>query len=65
MLHLLRHGLPAGEGGPLVVAVVAAALSGWFAVWFLVSYLKTRSLQPFVVYRLVLALVIFLVILRG
>jgi undecaprenyl pyrophosphate phosphatase UppP len=24
-------------------------------VWFLVSYLKTRSLRPFVVYRLLLA----------
>ena len=36
-----------------------------FAVWFLVSYLKRRSLVPFVVYRLLLALVIVLVVLRG
>jgi undecaprenyl pyrophosphate phosphatase UppP len=33
-------------------------LSGWFAVWFLVNYLKRHSLVPFVVYRLVLAVVI-------
>jgi len=46
-------------------ALVTAFVSGWFAVWFLVSYLKTRSLRPFVVYRLLLALVIFLVVLRG
>jgi undecaprenyl-diphosphatase len=64
-LHLLRHGVPSGESGPLVAALVAAFLSGWFAVWFLVSYLKTHSLRPFVVYRLLLALVIFLVVLRG
>jgi len=64
MLHLLRHGLPAGEGGPLVVAVVAAALSGWFAVWFLVNYLKHGSLTPFVIYRLLLAVAIFSVLLR-
>jgi undecaprenyl-diphosphatase len=63
-LHLLRHGVPSGESGPLVAALVAAFLSGWFAVWFLVSYLKTHSLRPFVVYRLLLALVIFLVVLR-
>jgi undecaprenyl-diphosphatase len=61
-LHLLKA---PGEAGPLAAALVTAFVSGWFAVWFLVSYLKTRSLRPFVVYRLVLALVIFAVILRG
>jgi len=64
-LHLLRGGLLAGEGGPLVLAVLAAFVSGWFAVWFLVSYLKRRSLLPFVVYRLVLAAAIFVLIARG
>jgi undecaprenyl-diphosphatase len=64
-LHLVRHGVPPGEAGPLAAALVAAFLSGWLAVWFLVSYLKTRSLRPFVVYRLLLALVIFLVVLRS
>jgi undecaprenyl-diphosphatase len=61
----VRHGVPPGEAGPLAAALVAAFLSGWLAVWFLVSYLKTRSLRPFVVYRLLLALVIFLVVLRS
>jgi undecaprenyl-diphosphatase len=64
-LHLLKEGLPPGDGGPLTAALITAFISGWFAVWFLVTYLKTRSLQPFVIYRLLLALVIFLVILRG
>ena len=64
-LHLVKEGLPPGEAGPLAAALITAFVSGWFAVWFLVSYLKTRSLRPFVIYRLALALVIFLVILRG
>ena len=64
-LHLLRHGVPTGDGGALLAALLAAFLSGWFAVWFLVSYLKRRSLTPFVIYRLVLAAVIFAVVLRG
>ena len=64
-LHLLKEGLPPGEAGPLAAALVTAFVSGWFAVWFLVSYLRTRSLRPFVVYRLLLALVIVLVVLRG
>ena len=48
-----------------MAALVAAFVSGWFAVWFLVAYLKTRSLQPFVVYRLLLAAVIFVLVLRA
>jgi undecaprenyl-diphosphatase len=64
-LHLAKTGLPTGELGPLMAALVAAFVSGWFAVWFLVGYLKTRSLQPFVVYRLLLAAVIFVLVLRA
>lgn len=57
-VDLSRGGLPAGESGPLAVAILVSFLSGWFAVWFLVSYLKRRSLTPFVVYRLALAALI-------
>ena len=64
LLRLLRGGLAAGEGGPLVAALLASFLSGWLAVWFLVAYLRTRSLAPFVVYRLLLAAVIVAVALR-
>jgi undecaprenyl-diphosphatase len=63
-LQLLRDGVPSGEGGPLLVAVLVAFVSGWIAVWFLVTYLKRRSLLPFVLYRLVLATLIFAIVLR-
>jgi undecaprenyl-diphosphatase len=62
-MHLLRGGVPPGEGGPLIVAVLAAFLSGWAAVWFLVTYLGRRSLMPFVIYRVLLAAIIFAVFL--
>ena len=65
LLQLARDGFPGGEATPLAVAILAAFVSGYIAVWFLVSYLKRRSLMPFVIYRLVLAAVIFAVILRG
>lgn len=61
MLQILRSGLPAEAAGPLAVAVLAAFVSGWLAVWFLVGYLRRRSLAPFVLYRLVLA--VFLILL--
>jgi undecaprenyl-diphosphatase len=55
---LSSGGLPTGEAGPLAVAILASFVSGWFAVWFLVNYLKRRSLTPFVVYRLALSALI-------
>jgi undecaprenyl-diphosphatase len=58
---LLRLGFAPGEAGPLAGAVFAAFLSGWVAVWFLVNYLRRRSLLPFVIYRLILAAVILFV----
>jgi undecaprenyl-diphosphatase len=50
-----------GDTGPILVAVLGSFLSGWFAVWFLVNYLKRRSLLPFVIYRLLLAAAIVIV----
>jgi undecaprenyl-diphosphatase len=64
LLHLLRDGIPAGESGPLALAILVAFVSGWIAVWFLVNYLKRHSLMPFVVYRLLLAAAIFVIVLR-
>jgi len=60
-LELVRGGLPTGEGGPLTVAILTSFVSGWFAVWFLVRYLKQRSLLPFVLYRLLLSALILAV----
>jgi undecaprenyl-diphosphatase len=65
LLHLLGDGIQPGEAGPLALAILVAFGSGWLAVWFLVNYLKRRSLLPFVVYRLILAAVILLVVLHG
>ncbi len=64
-LHLLKAGIPPGDLGPLLAALAAAFASGWLAVWFLVTYLKRRSLTPFVIYRLLLALSIVGFLLRG
>jgi undecaprenyl-diphosphatase len=63
-VELAGAGLAAGDLGPLLIAVLAAFLSGWVAVWFLLTYLKRRSLRPFVVYRLLLAAVILGVTVR-
>jgi undecaprenyl-diphosphatase len=50
--------------GPLLVGMVAAFASGMVAIGFLLRYLRTRSLNIFVVYRLVLAAIVIVVWLR-
>ena len=52
------------QAGPLVAGMVAALLSGLFAIGFLLRYLRTRSLGVFIVYRLVLAAIIVVVFLN-
>ncbi len=59
--------LAAGEAGvtvslgPLVVGMGAAFVSGTLAIGFLLRYLRTRSLNVFVAYRLVVAAVVVVV----
>ena len=56
-----------GEAGvdvavaPLVVGMVAALLSGFAAIHFMLRYLRTRSLDVFVWYRIVLAAVVVVI----
>jgi undecaprenyl-diphosphatase len=45
--------------GPLVVGLLAAFVSGTLAIGFMLSYLRTRSLNIFVIYRFVVAAVVF------
>jgi undecaprenyl-diphosphatase len=50
------------EAGPLVVGMVAAAISGLAAIHFMLRYLRTRSLDVFVWYRFALAAIVLLVL---
>jgi undecaprenyl-diphosphatase len=50
--------------GPLIVGMIAAFVSGMLAIGFLLRYLRTRSLNIFVAYRLVLAAIVIVVWLR-
>ena len=47
--------------GPLVVGMTAAFVSGTLAIGFLLRYLRTRSLNVFVAYRLAVAAVVVVV----
>lgn len=50
-LHLLKHGIPAGEGLPMVVGVAVSAVVGYISVAFLLRFVQGRTLWTFVWYR--------------
>jgi undecaprenyl-diphosphatase len=50
------------EIGPLIVGMVASLLAGMAAIHFMLRYLRTRSLDIFVLYRFALAALVVLVL---
>jgi undecaprenyl-diphosphatase len=61
--QLFRSG---AETGPVLLGMLAAAVSGFLAIRLLLSYVRTRSYLPFVVYRFAFAGLVWLVLLwRG
>ena len=64
-VDLAATGVPAGAEGPFVVGIVAAAASGFAAMWWMLRYLQTHSYDIFVVYRVVVAVVVVGLIATG
>lgn len=61
----ISEGLPAGVAGPMAVGTVAAAVSGYLAIAFLLRLVRTTSYRPFVYYRYVAGIAILLIIATG
>lgn len=55
---LLATGLGSGEAAVLGLGLLAAFGAGLAAVWFLIRYLRQRTLTVFVVYRIALGLLV-------
>ena len=62
---VVKDGLPEGVAGPMVLGIIASALSGYFAIAWMLSYVRTRNYDIFVIYRVALAVVILLLIASG
>jgi len=62
LLDLYQNGALMELGAPIFAGSLAAFVSGLVAVNFLLKYLKEHSLTPFIVYRIILALLIFLLV---
>ncbi len=61
----ISDGLPDGVVGPMIVGTIAAAVSGYLAIAFLLRLVRTTSYRPFVYYRYVAGIAILLIIATG
>jgi undecaprenyl-diphosphatase len=61
----IHDGLPPGVGGPMIVGTIAAAISGYLAIAFLLRLVRTTSYAPFVYYRFAAGATILLIIATG
>ena len=65
MIGLVQDGIPKGLGGAMVVGIITSGISGWLAVWGLLKLVRTRSFDPFVVYRIALGLTVLGLVAAG
>jgi undecaprenyl-diphosphatase len=64
-LHLFTHGIPAGEGLPMLVGILVSAVTGYISVAFLLKFVQKHSISPFVWYRVVAGGVVIAAIMSG
>jgi len=59
-LSLVRHAdtLPSGAAPEFLIGMLTATVSGYFCVAYFLRYLQTKSLTPFVIYRIILGVVL-------
>ncbi|HEX2850343.1 MAG TPA: undecaprenyl-diphosphate phosphatase [Acidimicrobiales bacterium] len=60
-LKLASDGIPAGFGGAFAAGVITSAVVGFLAVWATLRYVRTRSFDVFVIYRVIAGLFIIAV----
>lgn len=64
-MHLATHGIPAGEGVPMLVGILVSAVTGYISVAFLLKFVQKHSIAPFVWYRVIAGGAIISVIMSG
>jgi undecaprenyl-diphosphatase len=63
--ELARDGLPSGFANAFLAGMVAAAISGWVAIAFLLRFVRTHTFRPFVIYRCVVGTLLIVVFATG
>ena len=58
-------GLPSGVAGPIIVGTIAAAITGFLAIAWLLRYVTRNSYDIFVIYRVVIGAGVLILIASG
>jgi undecaprenyl-diphosphatase len=61
----VSEGLPHGVAGPMVIGTIAAAVSGYLTIAGLLAFVRRRSYDIFVVYRVLVGITVLLLIATG
>lgn len=56
--ELKKEGLPPDMQMPVLVGIIVSALVGYAAIAWLIRYLQSNSLKPFIIYRIVTGVVV-------
>jgi undecaprenyl-diphosphatase len=64
-VHLIKHGIPVGEGLPMLVGITFSAITGYISVALLLRLVQKQSLSPFVWYRVIVGGGLIVAILSG
>ena len=57
-ISVVSDGFPSEMAGGFIAGMISAAVTGWFAVWGTLRFVRSRSFAPFVVYRVALGLLV-------
>jgi undecaprenyl-diphosphatase len=61
----IQDGLPDGVVGPMIVGMIAAAVSSYVAIAWMLRYVRTHSYDVFVIYRVILGVLVLALISTG
>jgi undecaprenyl-diphosphatase len=64
-LEVARDGIPSGFVAPFIWGTIAAGVSGFLAIAWLLRYLQTKSFMPFVIYRWVVGGAVIVIFATG
>jgi undecaprenyl-diphosphatase len=62
---LAVDGVPEGFWPPMIVGVVTSAVAGWVAVWGTITWVRTHTFAPFVIYRCALGVLVLALLATG
>jgi undecaprenyl-diphosphatase len=65
VLRMVRQGGAGEELAPMLVGLVGAAVAAYLVIGALLAWLRRQTMTPFVVYRVVLGLVLFALVVGG